>query len=335
MLSDPSELLDGGIVLISSGKARDEAPPATDGRPGRGCLAGPTRLFEDPTMPDLNTGDILVQGKFHALMWVGGDKPIVHNVDKGKFHGVIRQSLKGALIGDKEAGEFFTNFSPDTYTVYRCSSPSIAQGAADYALGWATESGSPAMTEALQKNEGYLKTRYSHKRMEYAEYDATAAERQWSVLAMYRALKAYARYEAALTPKEGSSCSQFVVYCYQAASIRSLFGEMKIDSKSQDLLRQGGGSLKLKKRAEESTDYKNLMEQVEHAAEVFAKSALPLLKSNAKVEYVGSLLTRLNSEESGFVKLGPLVPNRGLTAAKYAPATQYSGWEAAIQAAGV
>jgi hypothetical protein len=50
MLSDPSELLDGGIVLISSGKARDEAPPATDGRPGRGRLAGPTRLFEEIPM---------------------------------------------------------------------------------------------------------------------------------------------------------------------------------------------------------------------------------------------------------------------------------------------
>ena len=276
-------------------------------------------------MPELQPGDIVVQGKFHAIMWVGDPKPIVHNANKGKFHGVLRQSLHGALAGDNPASSFFEHGIPTTNVVYRCDDSALSAEAASFAIGWATESGSQAASDALTHRKGFLKTPYSDDRMVYAEYDAKTNEREWSVAAMYRALKAYARFEEALTPKKGSSCSQFITYCYQAASVKRLVGELDIPLQTQKLLKQGGGYLKLSNPQSERYD-KNLIELAEHASKVFQSKALPMVVTNAKVVYVASLLERLQASGSGFTRTGYLVPDRELKAARIAPLSVADGF---------
>lgn len=293
-------------------------------------------------MPEMQAGDIIVQGTFHALMWVDAPKPIVHNANKGQFHGVLQQSLRGALQGAKQQPhEYFGSARPDTNVVYRCDIPELAATAASFAIGWATESGSPAAASALETRGGRLKTPYSDDRMVYAEYDAKPHEREWSVAAMYRALRAYARFEEALTPKKGSSCSQFITYCYQAASIRRMVGELNIPPQTLQLLKQGGAFLKLS-NAQHERHSPNLIELADRASKVFAAKALPMVVTDAKMVYVGSLLERLNANGSGFTRAGYLVPNLELTAARLAPigigagfgAENTKNWSIALRSVG-
>ena len=283
-------------------------------------------------MAELQSGDILVQGKFHALMWVGGDKPIVHNANKGQFHGVLQQSLSGAIgpPKGKSLDLFFESAQPGTYAVYRCDDPTIAAHAADFAVGWATPSGSQEADDALKNKGGFLKTKYSDDRMLDAE-DATPEQRQWSVAAMFRALKAYARFEEALTPKHGSSCSQFIVYCYQAGTLRKYFGDLDIEPQKLKQIKLAGGYSKLSARASGGdTEAKQLIEVVEQAEVVFRSKAVPAaLMSHAKVTYVGSLIEQLTANGSGFTKVGCLVPNRDLTAARIAAGNPAPDWQQA------
>lgn len=258
----------------------------------------------------------------------------MHNANHGQFHGVLRQSLKGAICA-KTPEDFFEDTKPKVYAVYRCDDPSIAQNAALFAIGWATPSGSQSASNALLNNKGFLKTKYSDDRMTYAEYDAPKEARVWSVDAMFRALKAFSRFEEALTPKKGSSCSQFAVYCYQAAAIKKYLGDLKIDGNQLQRIKMAGGFAKLKSSAQDGQqEALQLIELVEQAEKVFASKQIPsALMTHAKVVHVGSLLEQLRQDNSGFTKVGCLVPSNDFKKAKFAPG-EPTNWEDARRAAG-
>jgi hypothetical protein len=159
---------------------------------------------------DFERGDILIQGKFHALLWVGGEKPLVHNVDQGTFVGVIRaKSLKGGGA------------------VYRFANATVAARAADFAAGWADIPGTDFVLPEPNPAKVVLKSPYSHGRMGKA-LDVERLETPWSVDALFRALKAIARARdgAGLSPNHGVSCSQFVTFCFQAAALAQLIGDV-------------------------------------------------------------------------------------------------------------
>jgi hypothetical protein len=172
---------------------------------------------------------------------------------------------------------------------------------------------SDAADLALKNNKGFLKTKYSDARMEYAEYDAKAEERQWSVAAMFRALKAYARYEEALTPKQGSSCSQFAVYCYQAAAIHKHIGDLNIGAVKLKQIKMAGGFSKLSTSAmhgnQESTQ---LIEVVQQAEEILASKHVPsaLMTLANSCLRSGHCSVQLNQTNSRLRKIsGNLVPD--------------------------
>lgn len=154
-------------------------------------------------------GDLLLQGRLttgvclHALMWLGGGKPFVHNVDKGSFVGVIRQ--------ENYAAELF---------VFRLKDRAVAAEAAKLAEKWAEAPGDIAALPKPTPARVVLKTPYSHQRMT----DALMLDPSppWSVDALFRVLKAIARANdgSGLSPTRGMSCSQFATYCYQAAALK-------------------------------------------------------------------------------------------------------------------
>jgi len=159
---------------------------------------------------DFERGDILIKGSMHSLLWVGGEKPLVHNVDQGKFVGVIRAT---SLAG----GE----------AVYRFADAAVAGRAAEFAARWADVPGTDFVLPVPNPAKMVLKTPYSHRRMEEA-LRVQDQETPWTVESLFRALKAIARSRdgAGLSPNHGVSCSQFVTFCFQAAALVQLLGNV-------------------------------------------------------------------------------------------------------------
>ncbi len=280
-------------------------------------------------MPELQIGDLIVQGNLHALMWVDGDKPLVHNVGEGQFKGVLRQSLIGAIYPKRVPPEgYFSAVAVTTYNLYRCHETPTAAAAAMFAIGWATYSGSEAAKEAAAVRQGILKSPHGQGRR-FAAEDAKPDQRDWSVAAMYRALKAYARLELALAPKQGTGCAQFISYCYQAASVQRLVGDLPIAENALSLLKQGGGFIKLSDPNHAKCNG-SLIDVAQRSAEVFRDKALPMMVSNVKLDFVGSLLQRLENPGSRFTHIGFLVPNMKLTEARFVDRTAEQQFEKSI-----
>jgi hypothetical protein len=176
------------------------------------------------TMPyiDLEPGDIIIiRGMTHAVMWVGDidqqgveHKPLVHNITKGKFVGVIRQSTGG--------------YSVSGHPVFRCDDPAMALKAAGYAVAWATTPGQDfQVPEDLLGKQVILKSPYSMKRLEASQYvQIYETPIPWTVDSLFRVIKAIARRRdnMGLSPNHGVSCSQFVTFCYQAAALEDSLG---------------------------------------------------------------------------------------------------------------
>lgn len=185
----------------------------------------------------LQPGDIFIQGYepkvngpgvdgIHALMWIGGDKPLVHS-SNDKSLGVLAQTMS-------YFEKFITKNEVETPVGaavfrYRGNINGLAAKAADYASKWATRS--DAVSEEGSKfAQRVLGTPFSAKRLG-ASYARRAAFEQSAkpvgVETIFRVLKAIARTElgSKLSPNHGVSCSQFVVYCYQAASLKIKFND--------------------------------------------------------------------------------------------------------------
>lgn len=175
-----------------------------------------------PAQP-LQAGDILLQGRFHAAMWVGGDKPVVHAVTtaadgSGATKGALRQS-DSFLRKNEEIGVRVFRYTAD---------PALGTAAARFAIQWATESNAQAGPSAddfrvdQHATARVLRTPYSeHRHMKPVAKAANS--HAWSVAALFRVIKAIARARdgMGLSPNHGVSCDQFIVYCYQAAALEA------------------------------------------------------------------------------------------------------------------
>jgi len=165
-----------------------------------------------------------MQARVHALMWVGGPKPVVHAISTdadgvGGTKGALRQSdevlRKNLLMGGHRVFRYMAD-------------PTLGAKAASFAIDWATESDRHAHPAAgdfrvdEKASIRVLKTPYSDSR-HMKPVAVPAASESWSVASLFRVVKAIARKRdgMGLSPNHGVSCDQFVVYCYQAAALEA------------------------------------------------------------------------------------------------------------------
>lgn len=177
----------------------------------------------------LEKGDVLIQGdeKYsggtHALMWIGGEKPLVHS-SNDKFLGVLEQSM-GYI--SKYIPESADVDHPTDVGVYRYTGAThgLAVKAAYFAHAWATRT-TDINDEGMKFQQRVLGTPFSTYRLGQASVRREATGQAVSVETIFRVLKAIARTEmgSKLSPNHGVSCSQFVVYCYQAAALSLKIG---------------------------------------------------------------------------------------------------------------
>jgi hypothetical protein len=160
----------------------------------------------------------------HALMWVGGPKPVVHAVTTDADGA---GSTKGALRQSDDALRKSVPFGG--LRVFRyVADPALGPKAASFAIDWATESdrhARPADVDFRVDDKAsirVLKTPYSENR-HLKPVVVPAASESWSVASLFRVVKAIARKRdrMGLSPNHGVSCDQFVVYCYQAAALEA------------------------------------------------------------------------------------------------------------------
>lgn len=161
-------------------------------------------------LSELLAGDIIIEyedSPEHSMLWVGGDKPLVHSADSGTTSGIVQQSARGFGEGDTPFAE-----------VYRCRNQHLAHKVSDIAQRFAVVTTDPRYVTA--KKNGWnvgLKTRFSQNRL-------GGNGGVWGPEAIVRAVRAYYRAlkTSVLSPSEGVTCSQFVTYTFQAASIEIL-----------------------------------------------------------------------------------------------------------------
>ena len=178
---------------------------------------------------DLAEGDIIVQsGADHCVMWVGGDQPLAHAVTGP---GVIQQS----------DGYFRDVGRPVTlgdHTVWRLKVQSddhknLAEQAAGLASDWANnrQRGTNRPKTPFGTTR-WLKTYLPEISDEQQKKDLTtkwnAAAEGFDEQSTYQILKMYTRAldrtnTIPLSATKGVSCSQFVIYCYQIASLAIFF----------------------------------------------------------------------------------------------------------------
>ncbi|MBO0947128.1 hypothetical protein [Fibrella forsythiae] len=154
-------------------------------------------------------GDILIEyenSPEHSLMWLGGGKPIVHSAE-ATFSGILRQSARG-----------FGGQGTPCFEVYRSLNNALGAKVSQFAAIWATSSNDARYIFAKNNlDELSLMTRFSQDRL-------GGDGGHWDNEARVRAVRAYCRVinNQPLSAIEGVTCSQFITYTYQAASIALL-----------------------------------------------------------------------------------------------------------------
>ncbi|CAB3787318.1 hypothetical protein LMG28688_02441 [Paraburkholderia caffeinitolerans] len=165
------------------------------------------------------------------------------------------------------------------------------------------------------------KSPYSSGRLERGQNTPVG---QWDVMSAFRAVKAYVRSCTlqGLSPRHGTSCDQFVMYCYQAASLSSILGpESPLRQEVIDLVAARPKQIKLylndgdlkKDLGEDLKDLqgpaferlKALLEKIsgDPAKTGFLPQALSI---DAKTSSVAKLFQKIQESDSGFVKEGSL-----------------------------
>lgn len=180
----------------------------------------------------MERGDVLIQGDdphsrgTHALMWVGGDKALIHSSNDG-FLGVLQQSM--GFFGKYVPQELNKTVSVGA-GVYRYVGEvkDLGAKAAGFAEKWATRPDDVNKDGLDHFKQRVLRTPFSARRLGAAEKRRVEGGQAVSVETIFRVLKAIARGElqSSLSPNHGVSCSQFVVYCYQAASLSLKIGDV-------------------------------------------------------------------------------------------------------------
>lgn len=164
------------------------------------------------------------------------------------------------------------------------------------------------------------KSPYSTKRLEIGQ---TTASCQWDLMSAFRAVKAVVRAhtDQGLSPRHGTSCDQFVMYCYQAASVQKMLGDAaRLDGTVIDLIQSRSREIKL--YLKENAAAKDLAEDVNFKGPGWDKlrdmlekmtgdgkstGFLPQeLATDAKTSSVMKLYEKLTSDDSGFRYTGSL-----------------------------
>lgn len=198
---------------------------------------------------DLEEGDIIVQsGADHCVMWVGGNEPLAHAVSP---HGVIQQS-----------DTYFRNNAPVSlgdHTVWRLTATSrkgkedLAENAAGVARDWAVNRQRNDNRPATPfGNTRWLKTYTDNisdekkKKKLTSKWDDAAAV--FDAQSVYQILKMYTRTSdrsdtVPLSANKGVSCSQFVIYSYQIASLVGALGfKDRKQLVNEEILKNPGGA---------------------------------------------------------------------------------------------
>jgi len=180
------------------------------------------------------------------------------------------------------------------------------------------------------------KSPYSAERL--ASGQQLKQQKQWDILTAFRAVKAYVRTckELGLSPRHGTSCDQFVMFAYQAASLEALLGGAKLDDDVIELVASQPKNFKLYlKEGEPKEDLGSELGKFSAPAFGKLKVALELITGNAhktgflpqaiasdaKTSSVDKLFDALKSQDSGFKLLGDVKKNLSIDPPKNLPAT--------------
>lgn len=203
----------------------------------------------------LEPGDVMIEmtgnSVEHSMMWVGGEKSVVHSAEAGDFVGVIQQSPKPYARWKEDDKPWRSKVR-----IYR-NNDGLGPEAAKLAIDWATRSDDQVFVQFKKMEETEQEEHQKlHPRVKRAEGDGKnitigspkfegssivldtpysqarlgSGDKEWSVLSLFRALRAYhrAKNKLPLSQLKGVTCSQFVTYCYQAAAIGKYFGGLPI-----------------------------------------------------------------------------------------------------------
>jgi hypothetical protein len=149
-------------------------------------------------------------------------------------------------------------------------------------------------------------------------------QQSWSQLSAFRAVKACVRasLDQGLSPRHGTSCDQFVMYCYQAASVKMMLGGGDLNASIIELIAANPKQIKLylSSSHEPTQDlgvevsqrtgpaWEKLQDLLKEMTGSKGKSGfLPqAMASDAKTSSVEKLYVTLTSDNSGFRRIGQL-----------------------------
>lgn len=271
---------------------------------------------------DLVPGDILIQcdgeEPDHALLWVGGEKPVVHNAEADDYTGVFQQSSKNIASNE------------EIVAIYRHKRAQLGQRAAEFARRWAVSSSDPRfalLKKKVKKNKIQtfrLSTTFNQERLTGGE-DIPP----WTVDSLTRVVSAYLSVRqkqplgriqkdtlgrkskvgplidiegVSVVEPEGLTCSQFVAFCYQAASLDQIFGKESIPSTLLRHIEETGVLLILANRNN------NLLKGVAKMKEYLDLYVPRAFQLDVTALNVGQLNSALMADDSVELK-GRLVPD--------------------------
>lgn len=250
---------------------------------------------------------------YYALEWTGPEFTI-DLPGKGDFVKVV----KTANDLEKEKGQTYTNAK-------RMSTwPQPRDGKIEHYKRFTAEM-NPHLSKAKLETFTGSRSPYSSGRLELGQKTAAEAQK-WDQLMAFRVIKAYVRacQRQGLSPRYGTSCDQFVMYCYQAASLRSMLGDSQLDESIIKLVAKRSKEIKLYLSASQpSSDlarelnntqgepFKRVLELIEQITgdRSFSGFLPQELASDAKTSSVKKLFAKIAAPESGFKLIGQLDQN--------------------------
>ena len=169
----------------------------------------------------------------HSILWLSLEDLCIAEANHGNANGL--------KLGKRRSFEHAQYYESLNKHVFRCKDNKTAIKAADYAKKWAvgmdqtshTTPGTSYRELMAADGKAVLKTPYAMRER------SPAKQQGWTTTTMlFDAAKAWVRADTgtALSFNRGMGCAGFVTYCYQVASLESMFGEF-IPASSEALLR--------------------------------------------------------------------------------------------------
>lgn len=250
-----------------------------------------------PKLNDLKPGDLIsdIDDDDHFMIWVGGEEPLVENVEADDFSGIFRHSASKIRkrIAERDEDE------EEGFDVFRCENQAIAQQAADFAIEWSTGKTDPKFQEGKKSGRFFnLKIPFNQDRL---THDRQQKPEEWDVRSLFRALRVLSRQESRVNVSiKGWTCSSFVTYCFQAAALKVLFNNNKIPKNLLDTVRRSGheGFLSIKNNF-------NLIElALSEQTDIIRKLVPTGILVDGKAIDATALRNFLNKPGNDFIKLG-------------------------------